>query len=94
MLTFQGVWVTQDAVQGLSRDLLKGLIGGGQERELAITFEEAVEPGRSHGSLWGRERMEHSLKALGFSADKGHTASPILPQRAQALVEAQDEKTS
>lgn len=94
MLTFQGLWVTQDAVQGLSRDLLEGLIGGGQERELAITFEEVVEPGCSHSSLWGGERMEHSLTALGFSAGKGHTALSVLPRRTQALIEAQDEKRS
>lgn len=44
MLTSQGHWVTQDPVQGLSRDLLEGLVGGGQERELAIPFKQGVEP--------------------------------------------------
>ena len=40
MLTSQGLWVPQDPVQGLSGDLLEGLIGRGQERVLAITFEQ------------------------------------------------------
>lgn len=56
MLTSQGHWVTQDPVQGLSRDLLEGLIGGGQERELTIPFKQGVEPRCSYGSLWGRGR--------------------------------------
>lgn len=73
VLTSQGLWVTQDPVQGLSRDLLEGFVGGSQECELAITFEQGVKPRCSHGSLWGRERMEGSLKALGIPADKRHT---------------------
>lgn len=56
MLTFQGRWVTQDPVQSVSRDLLESLIGGGQERELAIPFQQGVEPRCSYGSLWGRGR--------------------------------------
>lgn len=44
MLTSQGFWVTQDTVQSLTRDLLEGLIGWGQERVLAITFKHRVEP--------------------------------------------------
>jgi hypothetical protein len=44
VLTSQGFWVTQDPVQGLSRNLLEGLIGGGQECELAVTLKHGVEP--------------------------------------------------
>lgn len=88
MLTSQGFWVTQDPVQGFHRDLLKGLIGRGQERELAITFEHSVEPRCGHGSLRGGERMKCFLKALGCSTDRSH----IRPHQAslkglQTLVE-------
>lgn len=44
VLTSQGLRVTQDPVQGLSRDLLKGLVGWGQECELAITLQHGIQP--------------------------------------------------
>ena len=44
VFTSQSLRVTQDSVQGLSRDLLKGLIGWSQESELAITLKHGVEP--------------------------------------------------
>lgn len=87
MLTSQGFWVTQDPVQGFSGDLLEGLIGRGQERELAITFKHGVEPGCGHGSLQGGERMKGSLKALGCSADG--LAGP--PPKAPDSCRTQDE---
>ena len=95
MLTSQGLWVTQDPVQGFSRDLLEGLIGRGQQRELAITFKQCVEPRGGHGGLWGGERMEVSLKVLGCSTGKRHTrCHQSCLKGPQACVEAQDEMES
>lgn len=43
VLTSQGLWVTQNPVQSLSGNLLKGLIGWGQECELAVTLQQGIE---------------------------------------------------